>query len=238
MSQKLPVSNFNWIKSTSQFNEDFIKNYNEGNDKGYSLEVHVHYTKKLHELHNDLPFLPETQKTEEVEKLFVSLQEKTGYFIHIGNLKQALNHGLVLKKVHIVIKSNQTAWLKPYIDIKNILKSDFGKGLFKMMNNAVFGKNYGKCEKAHIRDIKAVTTERRSDCLVSVANYYPTKFFTEYLLIIEMIKTRTLMNKPVYLGLSILDLSKILICEFWVDYVEPKYGEKLRFCYLILQIIN
>ena len=88
------------------------------------------------------------------------------------------------------------------------------------------------------RDIKVVTTERRRDCLVSVANYYPTKFFTEYLLIIEMIKTRTLMNKPVYLGRSILDLSKILICEFWVDYVKPKCGEKLRFCYLILQIIN
>ena len=70
MSQKLPVNNFEWIKDTSQFNEDFIKNYNEESDEGYFLEVDVQYPEKLHELHNDLPFLPERMNIEKVENLF------------------------------------------------------------------------------------------------------------------------------------------------------------------------
>ena len=116
MSQKLPVNNFEWIKDTSQFNEDFIKNYNEESDEGYFLEVDVQYLKKLHELHNDLPFLPERMKIGRVEKLVANLRDKTEYVIHIRNLKQALNHGLVFKRFHRVIKFNQNAWLKLYID--------------------------------------------------------------------------------------------------------------------------
>ena len=98
MSQKLFVNNFEWIKDTSQFNEDFIKNYNQDSNKGYFLEVDVQYTKKLHELHNNLPFLPERIKIEKVEKLSANLHDKTKFVIHIRNLKQLLNHGLVLKK--------------------------------------------------------------------------------------------------------------------------------------------
>ena len=133
MSQKFPVNNFEWIKDTSQFNEDFIKNYNEESDEGYFLEVDVQYLEKLHELHNDLPFLPERMKIEKVEKLVANLHDKTEYVIHIRNLKQALNHRLVLKKVHRVIKFNQNAWLKPYIDMNTYLrkkaKNDFEKDL-------------------------------------------------------------------------------------------------------------
>ena len=82
------------------------------------------------------------------------------------------------------------------------------------------------------RDIKLVTTERRRNYLVSEPNYHTTKFFTENLLAIEMKKTEILMNKPVHLGLSILELSKILMYEFWYDYVKPKYGEKVKLCYV------
>ena len=109
MSQKLPVNKFEWIEDTSQFNEDFIKNYNEESDEGYFLDVDVQYPEKLHELHNDLPFLPERMKIEKVEKLVANLHDKTEYVIHIRNLKQALNHGLVLKKVHRVIKVSQNS---------------------------------------------------------------------------------------------------------------------------------
>ena len=121
MLQKLSANNFEWIKDTSQFNEDFIKNCNEESDEGYFFEVDVQYPENLHELHNDLLLLPEKMKIEKVEKLVANLHDKTEYVIHIRNLKHALNHGLVLKKVHRVIKFNQNAWLKPYIDIKNIL---------------------------------------------------------------------------------------------------------------------
>ena len=121
MLQKLSVNNFEWIKDTSQFNEDFIKNCNEESDEGYFFEVDVQLPENLHELHNDLLLLPEKMKIEKVEKLVANLHNKTEYVIHIRNLKHALNHGLVLKKVHRVIKFNQNAWLKPYIDMKNIL---------------------------------------------------------------------------------------------------------------------
>ena len=85
MSQKLPVNKFEWIKYTSQFNEDFIKNYNEESDEGYFLEVHVQYLEKLHEPDNDLPFLPERMKLEKAEKLVPNLKDKTEYVIHIRN---------------------------------------------------------------------------------------------------------------------------------------------------------
>ena len=90
MSQKLPVNNSEWIKDTSKFNEDFMKNYNEKSNEGYFLEVDVQYLEKLHELHNDLPFLPKRMKIERVENLVANLHDKTEYVIHIRNLKQAL----------------------------------------------------------------------------------------------------------------------------------------------------
>ena len=83
MSQKLPVNNFEWIKDTSQFNEDFIKNYNEESDEEYFLKIDVQYLEKLHKLHNDLLFLPEKMKIEKVEKLIANLHDKTEYIIHI-----------------------------------------------------------------------------------------------------------------------------------------------------------
>ena len=113
MSQNLPVNQFVWIKDTSWFNEDFIKNYSEESAEGYFLEVDVQCLQKLHELSNDLPFLPERMEIEKVEKLVPNLHDKTEYVIHIRNLKQSLNHRLVLKKVHRVIRFNQNVWLKP-----------------------------------------------------------------------------------------------------------------------------
>ena len=141
MPQKLPANKFEQIEDTSQFNEDFIKNYNKESDEGYFLEVDVQYSETLHELHNDLPFLPERIKIEKVEKLVTNLRDETEYVIHIRNLKQALNHGLILKKFHRMIKFNQEAWLKPYIDmntkLKQKAKNNFEEKSFKLMNNVV-----------------------------------------------------------------------------------------------------
>ena len=125
--------------------------------------------------------------------------------IHIRNLNQALNYGLVLERVHRVIKFNKKAWLKPYIDMNTNLRkkarNNFEKYFLKLMNNAVFGKNYGNVRKHG--NIKLVTTEKRINYLISQPNYHTTKFFTENLLAIEMKKSRIIMNKPIYLGLSI-----------------------------------
>ena len=175
MSQKLPVNNFEWIEDTSQFNEDFIKSYNEESCEGYFLEIDVRYPEKLHELHNDLPFLPERMKLEKIENLVTNLYGKAESVIHIRNLKQALNHELILTKVHRVIKFSQKG------------KNNFEKDFFKLMNNAVFGETMENLRKH--RNIKLVTTERRRKYLVSEPNYHTTKLFTERLLAVEMRKT-------------------------------------------------
>ena len=144
MSQILPVNNFKWVKDTSKKIEEFIKNYNENNKKGYILEVDVKYPNKLHDSHSDLPFLPKRMKINKCKKLICNLQNKKKYVVHIKSLKQALNRGLKLKKIYRIIEFNQKAWLKPYIDmnteVRKLAKDDFEKDLFKLMNNAVFGK--------------------------------------------------------------------------------------------------
>ena len=119
--------------------------------------------------------------------------------IHIRNLKQVLNHGLILEKVQRVIKFNKKAWLRLYIDLNTKLrkeaKSNFGNDFFELMNNAVFGKTMENVRKH--RNIKFWTTERRKNYLGSEKNYYTTKFLKENLLAIETRKTQILMNKPV-----------------------------------------
>ena len=109
MSQKLPVNNFKWVEDTSKINEEFIKNYNENNKKGYILEIDVKYPKKLHDSHSDLPFLPRRMKIDKCKKLVYNLQNKKKYVVHIMSLKQVLNHGLKLKKIHRIIEFNQKA---------------------------------------------------------------------------------------------------------------------------------
>ena len=122
MSQKLPVNDFKWINNVSKINEKFIKNYDEDSDKGYIIEVDVNYPKRLHDLHSDLPFLPERMKIDKCKKLVCNLHDKKRYVLHIRSLKQALDYGLKLEKIHKVIEFNQKPWLKPYIDLNTELR--------------------------------------------------------------------------------------------------------------------
>ena len=114
--------------------------------------------------------------------------------------------------------------------LKKEAKNEFEKDFFKLMNNSVFGKTMENVRKH--RDIKLVTTDEKRNKLVSEPNYHTTKQFSENLLAIEMKKTKVKMNKPVYLGMSILDISKTLMYEFWYDYVKPKYQDKANLCYM------
>ena len=139
--------------------------------------------------------------------------------MHIKSLKQALNHGLKLKKIYIIIEFNQEAWFKPYIDmnteLRKVASNDFEKDFYKLMNNAVLGKTMENVRKH--RDIKLVTTNKKRSKLVSEPNYHTMNYSSKDLSIIEMKKIKIKMNKPIYLGLSILDISKILMYEFWYD---------------------
>ena len=239
MSKKLPTNGFKWIDNNETAKhviiEDYIKTYNENNNnKGYILEVDVKYPKRLHELHSDLPFLSERMKVNKCKKLVCNLFNKKKYVVHTNALKQTLNHGLKLKKIHRVIEFNQEAWLKPYIDMNTELrkaaKNDFEKDLFKLMNNSVFGKTMENIRKH--RDIKLVTTDKKRSKLVSEPNYHTINLISEDLSITEMKKTKVKMNKPIYLGLSILEISKTLMYEFWYDYMQPKYNDNVKLCYM------
>ena len=174
--------------------------------------VDVEYPKNLFNLHCDLPFLAERKKLKNVISLLVTYMTKK-LCVHIRALKQALNHGLILIKVHRVIQFNQEAWLKPYINVNTKLrterKNDLQKDSFKLMNNAVFGKTMENVRKH--RDVKLVTKDKRRNQLASEPNYHTTNFFSKNLLAIEMKNTKVKMNKPLYLGMSILGISKTLM---------------------------
>ena len=107
---------------------------------------------------------------------------------------------------------------------------DFEKDFFKLMNNSVFGRTMENVPNH--RDIKLVTKNQKRNKLVSEPNYHTSKHFLEDLMAIEMRKTKVVMSKPVYLGQAILDISKTLMYEFWYDYLKPKYGDKVKLCYM------
>ena len=181
-----------------------------------------------------MPFLPEKMKIDKTQKLVCNLCDKKKYVEHIRILKQALNHGLKLKKVHRVIEFNQEVWLKKYIDINTELRkkasNDSEKDFFKLMNNAVFGKTMENARKH--RDIKLVKTDYKRNKLVSEPNYHTMKLISENLSTTEMKKVKVKMKKPIYLGLSILEISKIIMYEFWHDYMKKKYGDMVKLCYM------
>ena len=236
MCKKLPVDDFKWVDDLSIFTEDFIKNYDEEDDTGYLFVVDVEYPKNLHKLHSDLPFLPERMKINKCTKLVCNVQDKENYPVHVLALKQALNHGLKLTKVHSVIEFRQEEWLKPYIDMNTELrknaKNDFEKDFFKLMNNSVFGKTMENVRNH--RDIKLVTSDKQRSILASEPHYHSNKRISKNLMKMEMKKVEVKMNKPIYLGQAILDIGKTLVYEFWYNYIKPKYGDRQDYAIWIL----
>ena len=169
-----------------------------------------------------------------VEKLVLNLRDKKNYVIHIQALNQALQHRLRLDRIHRAIESDQSPWLKTYIDFNTQLRTaatnDFGKDFFKLMNNSVFGKTMENIRKH--RNIKLVTTEEKYLHMVMKPNFKSEVLSAENLMGCEMGKIKVVKNKPVYLGQVILDLSKIVMYEFHYDYMIPKYGDRLKLCYM------
>ena len=179
-------------------------------------------------------FYQRERKSINAVTLLILCMIKKYYIIHIRALKQALDHGVKLTKVHEVIEFNQEAWLKPYINKNTRLRTDatndFFKDFFKLMNNAVFGKTMENVRNH--RDIKIVTTNKQRKKFASEPNYHTTKHISEDLLIMEMKKAEVKMNKPIYLGQAILDISKTIMYEFWYDYLKPNYGDNVKLCYM------
>ena len=169
-----------------------------------------------------------------VEKLIPNLYDKKRYVIDIRAVDQALKHELVLECIHRAIKFKQLAWMKGYIDFNTKLrteaKNDFEKDFYKLMNNSVFGKTMENIRKH--RNIKLVTNREAYLKTVMKPNFKSGVLFGENLMGCEMGKIKVVMNKPVYLGQAILDLSKIVMYEFHYDYMKQKYPEELTLCYM------
>ena len=230
MSEKLPTHGFKWLTGGEM--EKIYENRHNLNKIPCILEVDLEYPENLHDRHNDYPLCPEKVKCKNgVEKLIPNLRNKKKYVLHYKNLIQCLDMGLKIKNIHRGIKFVESEWMKPYIDKNTNLrakaKNNFEKDFYKLMNNSVFGKTMENIRNRV--DVKLVNTEEKLRKLVAKPNLKgPPKIFSEYLVSVHMKKTSLTMNKPVYLGMCILDLSKTIMFDFHYNYIKSKYGDKAK----------
>ena len=221
MCKPLPTKDFEWIK------KEELKDWKS---MPCILEVSLTYPEKLHDLHNDYPLAPERLIVNKVEKLIPNLNDKKNYVIHHETLKLYLSLGLKLTKIHRGITFKESAWLKPYIDLNTDLRAkaqnDFEKDFFKLMNNSVFGKTMENIRNRV--DIRLVTRVSQAKRLTCKPNYQHHTIFSKNLAAVHMKKVSLKFDKPVYLGMSILDLSKTLMYDFHYNYIKPKYGENAK----------
>ena len=221
MSKPFPTHGFKWMKTSELETWEL---------HSCILEVDLEYPKELHDLHNDYPLAPEQIKVNKVEKLIPNLWNKKNYIIHYENLKQYLKLGLKLTRIHRGIKFKESKWLKKYIalntDLRTKAKNEFEKDFFKLMNNSVFGKTMENIRNRSV--IKLVTDKIKAKKLAAKPNFKHCNIFNEDLVAIHMKKTSLTFDKPVYLGMCILDLSKTLMFDFHYNYIKKKYGDKAK----------
>ena len=254
MIQKLPYRSLKW---DDKITEDDIINYDNGRT-GFILEVDLEYPKELHDLHNDYPLAPEvmnvkanmlSEKQVEIyklingskepkdektkKKLILNLNDKNKNVVHIRTLQFYLKHGLKLKKVHRAIKFEQKEILKPYIEFntekRKNARNDFEKDIFKLLNNAVFGKTM-EDKRKHL-DFEIVSDERRFMKCVNNPSFKRSHIINEDLVGVEKQKPKLKLDKPIFIGMSILDLSKQHMYKFYYDVMKPKYGENIKMVY-------
>jgi len=236
MMQSLPCSDFELVNPSRL---DTVKWNVNDNDPvecklGYILAVDLEYTDELHGVHADLPFCPELLNPpgSKQSKLLATLLPKKKYVIHYRNLRQALQHGLKLVKIHRILQFRQEPWLKKYIDLNTEYRkkatNDFGKNFFKLMNNSVFGKTMENVRRR--RPVKLVTEwDGRSgaEALIARPNFHSCTIFDTNLVALELGCTDLLLNKPIYAGFCVLNISKTLVYNFHYDImhriVNPNY---------------
>ena len=249
MSQYLPTGGFKWMTKNHIDKIDLAK-YTEDSKKGLILEVDLAYPEELHDLHNDYPLAPEKVKVTKnmlsdycqkiaskynistglVHKLIPTLSNKEKYVLHYRNLQLYTDLGLKLTKVHRVLEFNQSPWLKEYIDFntekRTNAKNAFEKDFFKLMNNSVFGKTMENIRKRV--DVRLVTDENKLLKMAAKPTYVSSKIFNENLVAVHKIKETLTLNRPAYVGMCILDLSKTLMYDFHYNYIKQKYGSKAK----------
>jgi len=240
MSDYLPFGNFQWVSNPESFLENNCKqilDISNTSPIGYVFEVDLEYPEELHDYFSDLPFCPIKAKpkpTSTTEKLLLTLHNKQKYIIHYRALKQCLEHGIKVTKIHRAISFSQSDWLKSYIDLNTQRRKDavseFAKNLFKLMNNSVYGKTI---ENVRDRENIKISTQwsypgRRQGAINHIRSPYFKSFsiIDENLVLFNMHKSSVYLNKPIYLGMSILDISKTYLYEFHYDYMLKRYKKE------------
>jgi hypothetical protein len=246
MTQKLPTGGFTWI---TKFDGNYISSFDVDGDYGLYVECDLHYPQHLHNEHNNYPLAVEKRSilkselspyqlnqlkthneghSEKLEKLVPTLYDKKKYICHIKNLQYYMKKGLILTKIHRVLKFKQSFWLKSYIEFntiqRTISKNDFEKDLYKLMNNAVFGKTMENV-RGHV-DIKLYTDEKLVLKQIAKPQFLQSKIYSEDLIAIKQEKKCVKLNKPIYVGVAVLDLSKLHMYKFHYDFIKVKYGNK------------
>ena len=245
MSQCRPTGGFKWL-TEKQIDKIMNKTILPDNKKGYILEFDLEYAEDLHEMHNDYPLAAEKMKVtkdmlspyckniqekfEQVAKLIPTLAEKNNYVLHYRNLQLYLSLGLKLKKVNRVLEFDQSPWLRQHIDFNTQkragAKNAFEKDFFKLMNNGVYGKT---CENLRKRvDVRLVTDQNKLSKLASKPTYINSKIFNENLVAVHKIKETLKLDRPAYIGMCILDLSKTLMYDFHYNYIKKRYNNKAK----------
>ena len=249
MSQYLPVNNFKWSKT----NLNKILNTKPDSDVGYILEVDLEYPKELHKSHNDYPLAPENlipkkewfsdyqlqllgeSPAPNIDKLTPNLMNKEKYVLHYRNLQLYLSRGLKVTKVHRILEFHQSPWMKSYIDLNTNLrkeaKSAFEKDMFKLMNNAVFGKTMENVRNRTRVELVRSNEDAKMRKLISKPTYASHKIFSMDLGAVHMHKTKTYLNKPITVGMAILDLSKWLMYDFYYHNLKCKYNDNVNLLY-------
>lgn len=260
MSQPLPIGEFKWLsdyvenddgimeRSQLFFNVTAIMNLPDDSEIGYMFEVDLIYPTDIHDAHNDFPFCAEKRtlpndafkingtKKNKITKLLLTLYDKEKYVLHFRMLKLALYHGLILKKVHRIMQFKQSLWLKPYIDLNTEMRkrstNDFEKSFFKLLNNAIFGKTMENIRsRVDVKLVEKWGGKFGARMEIAKPNFKRYRIFDEHLVAIELSKTNILMNKPIAVGMSVLDISKLTMYSFLYDFLKPKYGDKVQVAY-------
>ena len=221
MMDKLPYGGFKWMENEKL---DNWRNYS------CALEVNLDYPEELHNLHNDLPLCPENIKTNKITKLIPTLNNKEKYVIHYKTLLQCLELGMKVNKIYAGIEFKEDEWMKPYIDknteLRKVAGNDFEKDFFKLGNNSVFGK----CMEDETKRCKVelVTEVKRFKKLACKKNFKRPKVFTNNLISVHMANTNVTITKPIYVGATVLDTSKIPMYNFHYNYIKKTYGSNAK----------
>lgn len=240
LSQPLPTGGFSWLTEDEIKNFD-VKNLDDNSESGCFVEADLEYPEHLHHSHNDFPFcaekkIPPSAKSKQT-KLLTTLDDKDRYILHYRYLKQCLEHGLVLKKIHRVLRFSQSCFLKTYIDrnteLRALAESDFEKDLYKLKNNACYGKSIESVEKRV--DVRLVCRwerhgkKRGAEHFISQPNFHSIAIFDSELAAVQMKRLSVEYNKPNYIGAAVLDLSKCLMYDFFYNYLKKKFNFNLLY---------